>query len=251
MKIDCVLSATNEKYAHCTPFFVKFWKKLFPEIDVKVVYVGEKILDSLNEIRDNIILLDTNNPIIKNIKTPFLAQNARLYYPALLNYEGGVLISDIDMFPMNRSYYENPIKNISSDFFVTYRSDYFMCYNIAPPKTWGDVFNIHSLEDCYRALSKTYPKTYAGARGTPGWFIDQALLSKGVKSWSKYKTHHAIRIEESLHRLECSSLKKNFKKDSPNAKNIQNLVYTDLHLNCLNPQDVDMIYDLLPDIKSK
>lgn len=241
MKIDCALSATNEKYAHCAPFFVKFWKKLFPEIDVKVIFVGEKIPEVLNPIRENLIFLDTSTPIFKELKTPFLAQNCRLYYPALLNYEGAVLISDIDMFPMNRAYYEEPIKNLASDFFVTYRFDYFMCYNAAPPKVWGDIFNITSLEDCHKALSTTYPKGYGGGRGTYGWYNDQSVLASKVKSWSKYKTHHAFNIESNLSRLECSHLGQHLVEE-----NIRNLRYTDLHLNCLNPQDVDTVYSSLP-----
>ena len=149
------------------------------------------------------------------------------------------------MFPMNRDYYEKPIKPIADDFFITYRNDYYMCYNAAPPKVWAEIFNINSLDDCYEALAKSLPKGYVGHRGAKGWFHDQYLLGKNVKAWSKFKTHHKKNIEQGVRRLECSAL-----ANKNNHEKIKQLHFTDLHLNCLKDKDVDVIYSLLPLIKT-
>ena len=39
---------------------------------------------------------------IENISTSFISQYIRILYPAILNYKSGILITDIDMLPMNR-----------------------------------------------------------------------------------------------------------------------------------------------------
>jgi hypothetical protein len=243
MKIDCVLSATNSKYSHCALHFVKFWKKLFPEIDVKIIFVGKAIPNKLNSIRDKCILLDTNNPIISNLRTAYLAQNVRLYYPALLPHSGSVLISDIDMFPMNRSYYTEPIRDIPNDAFVTYRNSYSMCYNTASPKTWSEVFGIKSINDTLNALKANHPPAYSGTRGSHGWFQDQWILGEKCGMIKKARGHY-FNIEKNFKRLECGSVRDD---DLSLIKSIRELNFSDLHLNCLDMKDADFIYSMLPE----
>ena len=42
MKLDCVLTAVNENhlYLDFIPLFVKTWKKLYPKVDVKIIFIG-------------------------------------------------------------------------------------------------------------------------------------------------------------------------------------------------------------------
>jgi len=253
MKIDCVLSATNSKYSHCALHFVKFWKKLFPEIDVKIIFVGKAIPNKLNSIRDECILLDTSNPIISNLRTAYLAQNVRLYYPALLPHSGSVLISDIDMFPMNRSYYTEPIRDIPNDAFVTYRNTYSMCYNTASPKTWSEVFGIKSINDTLNALKANYPSAYRGTRGSHGWFQDQSILGQKCKMIKKARGHY-FNIDKNFKRLhcKCGSLTKSLESANPQyylslTKSIKESNFSDFHLGagCLGMEDADFVYSML------
>ena len=100
MKLDCVLTATNEKkiYLDFVPIFIKTWNKLYPDVDVLIILIAESIPDDLLIYKKNIKLF---NPI-QNVLTSFTAQFIRLLYPCLLNYENGVLITDMDMLPMNQ-----------------------------------------------------------------------------------------------------------------------------------------------------
>ena len=86
--------------------------------------------------------------------TSFTAQFIRLLYPCILNYINGVIITDIDMLPMNNTYYTENIKPYDSDKFIYYRDNICfedkqiaMCYNVATPKVWSDIFKINSLTD--------------------------------------------------------------------------------------------------------
>ena len=67
-------------------------------------YIPEKFL----EYKDNIILFNT----IPNVSTSFISQYIRILYPCILNYENGIMITDIDMLPMNRTYYTEHVERI-------------------------------------------------------------------------------------------------------------------------------------------
>ena len=57
MKLDCVLTATNEndRYIHFIPIFIATWKKLYPNIDVKIVLIAESIPEKFLQYSNNII----------------------------------------------------------------------------------------------------------------------------------------------------------------------------------------------------
>ena len=243
MKLNCVVSATNEQYSHCSEYFVKFWLKLFPEIDVKIFYVGSSYPHHLSSISDHIIFVDSNHDTIKHIKTPFLAQNIRLYGPAIMPHKEGVLISDIDMYPLNRSYYIDSIAEIPNDHFVTYRGGYYMCYNIATPSTWSEIFQVKTFNDCLQKLASSYPEGYSGTRGGKGWHQDQYLLSTMVNAWDKFSTHHDFNIDSNFSRLDrCFG----DSQDKSIQDKIFNLGYSDFHLNCDNSDHLKWVYDQLP-----
>jgi hypothetical protein len=243
MKLNCVVSATNEEYSHCAEYFVKFWLKLFPEIDVKIFYVGPIYPHHLSSISNHIIFVDSNHDAIKHIKTPFLAQNIRLYGPAIMPHKEGVLISDIDMYPMNRSYYIDPITEIPNDHFITYRGGYYMCYNIASPSTWSEIFKVKTFNDCLEKLKASYPEGYGGNRGGKGWHHDQYLLNSMVKSWDKFSTHHDFNIESGFSRLDRAH---GTPQHQSVADKIVDLQYSDFHLNCDKSEHLKWVYDKLP-----
>ena len=85
MKLDCVLTAVNElpKYLGFVPIFIKFWNTLYPDIDVKIILIAEKIPDNLLEYENNLIIFKP----LPNIKTSFTSQFIRNLYPCILNYE--------------------------------------------------------------------------------------------------------------------------------------------------------------------
>tara|TARA_B100000886_G_scaffold339921_1_gene306968 strand:+ start:6 stop:1820 length:1815 start_codon:yes stop_codon:yes gene_type:complete len=248
MKLDCVLTASNENklYLDFIPIFIKTWNKLYPDVDVKIILVAKNIPDNLLCHKENIILFKP----IENILTSFTAQFIRLLYPCLLNYENGVLITDMDMLPMNRTYYTESIKSYGSDKFIYYRgnvcsknNEIAMCYNVATPRIWNDIFRISTIEDIKEKLKFIFNDT-KGRKSM--WSIDQKFLYDKVIKWNK-KTNNFIRNkEDNFKRLNRKRFDIN---DQKIRKNITDGKYSDYH--CYRPMskysEINYeIYNLLP-----
>lgn len=199
LKLDCVLTAcnTNPLYMECIPIFIKSWGILYPNVDVKIILISDSIPNELNEYKNNIILFKP----INDISTAFISQYIRLLYPCLLNYNGGVLITDVDDIPMNNTYFVNNLKNISNSNFLYYRDwvendEIAICWQIATPKIWSEVFNIYTLDDIINRLQDVYSENeYIDGHGNLGWSTDQKELFKYIKSWNN-KTNNFISLKD-------------------------------------------------------
>lgn len=201
MKLDCVLSACNlnPMYMEFIPIFIKTWNKLYPLVEVKIVFISSYLPEELKEYKQNIILFE---PIL-NISTAFISQYIRLLYPALLNYSNGIMITDIDMLPMNNTYYSNYIENYDNDKFIYLRDvlihtdkQIAMCYNVATSNTWKDVFHIYSIEDIRKRLIHRFQNIpFVEGPGQSGWFTDQEDLFKHIQLWND-KTHNFISLND-------------------------------------------------------
>lgn len=178
MRLTTVLSAVNNNpsYYRFIPKQILFWGKF--NIRFVAVFIGDSIPDELKEYSNNIILWSKN----LNLNTAFVAQNMRIYYPALLQLpdDEAVMITDMDMLPMNNTYYTSGLESYTKDDFIYYRhvdgNQIYMCYNAAHPNTWATVFSIHSDEDIERTITENYNANYNGIPGSTGWFIDQLTM---------------------------------------------------------------------------
>ena len=232
MKLDCVLTAVNENklYIEFIEFFIKTWNKLYPNVDVKIVLVAKKIPDEFSEYKNNIILFEP----IDNISTSSISQIIRLFYPAILNYKNGVLITDIDMIPLNNKMYSENIINYTNDKFIYYLENTIfdmkqiaICYNVATPEVWKDIFNIKSLDDI-----KTYFIKLSKEKKNIEWNYDQKLLYLKVNEWNR-KTNNFVCLK--LKDVKYKRLNRHSFKTIDNTikNNIINGVYTDYH--CYRP----------------
>ena len=191
MKLDCIITAVNENplYIEFIPIFVKTWKKLYPDVDVKIILIAHTIPAEYEEYKDHIILFAP----IEFVLTSYTAQIIRLFYPCLLPYENGVMITDMDMLPMNRTYYTENIRPFDNDKFIYLREnvcfDYneiAMCYNVATPAVWRDIFKINSIEQIRNTIKDiALSRVIDGAPGKEGWNVDQQLLYKTVMEWNE------------------------------------------------------------------
>lgn len=204
MKLSCVLSAVNNDplYIDFIPNFIKHWSFLFPEVQIKIILIGEKIPDEYVIYKKNIILFNE----LPNIASSFQAMCIRNLFPALIDTSGGVLITDIDMMPMNRKYYETPIENINENNFVTYRDvlinhqEYPMCYNIATPNIWSKIFNIKNLDDLKKTIilwyqQSNYAKTNPNLKGIHSF--DQKILFSKLQEFNK-ETKNLIVLNDEI-----------------------------------------------------
>lgn len=230
MKLGAVIASSdlNPMYSDFIPFFIKAWLTLFPEINVIVVLIADFIPEHLLEYEKYINLF---KPLV-NIHTAYQAQMIRLLYPRDINCNEGVLITDIDMIPMNKSYYVDSISNISDDAFVSYRDVLYpkqlaMCYIIASSNTWTSVIGNEPTEVL---LKKYYNNKYDGIPGSIGWYSDQEIL---VNAYDIYKGEKIMLNDKftgfnRLNRIEENSFNKYKLTNSILKKE-----YSDYH--CLKP----------------
>lgn len=185
MKIGTVVTATdsNPLYTDFIPLFIRAWKHVLPEADIRILYIGESLPDKFHRHAQHIQVI----PPLPNVHTAFQAQCIRLLYPREVTRNEGVLITDMDMLPMNRSYYVNSIASLSDDTFVVYRDvclpkEISMCYNVARPAIWTELFGSQPTSEVLQTWAAEV--TYDGDPGGPGWSTDQVRLVEAVKGWS-------------------------------------------------------------------
>ena len=240
MQLKCVLTATNdnELYSDFIPIFIESYKKLMPEVLVRIIFVGEKIPEKYNKYSDNLILFTQPSWI----SSAFVSQYIRLLYPAILKIDGGIMITDIDMIPMNRDYYIDSISDVDDSMFFCYRDVMHldccqipMCYNIATADTWSKVFHIKNLEDIEQRLNIVdYKINYEERHGGLGWSTDQEHLFLSI---NKYENENNKKIfiyktdaETKFNRL-CRDDGVSRSLPQNVLDNIKNHKYTDYHLN--------------------
>ncbi len=189
MYIGTIVTATNTNpmYIEFIPMFVKAWKKVLPEADIIILLIADSIPEIYLPYKDYIKLVKP----IPGIHTAFHAQCIRLLYPREVERDTeAVIITDMDMIPLNNSYYTKPIEYIDDDSFIVYRDLLFpveipMCYVAALPSIWKSVFG---LEDTTKLLQHWFMQShYSGILGGSGWTTDQLILSKMYKLWEGKK----------------------------------------------------------------
>lgn len=231
MKLGTVLSASDNNPLYCDfiPYFIKAWLTLFPEINIVIVLVSESVPPDLEQYKQHIHLFKP----IQGLHSAYIAQMIRLLYPRELTDEkDGILITDIDMIPLNAKYYQTNINPLPNNLFISYRDILYpdqlaMCYNIASSETWNQLIGPGSVESL---LLKFYNNTYTGQPGHNGWYSDQEVLIKA------YKTYNGAKIILQDKYTEFKRLDREDKvfEDKQQLKvSIETNLYSDYH--CLRP----------------
>tara|TARA_B110000971_G_C20011120_1_gene501564 strand:+ start:489 stop:1250 length:762 start_codon:yes stop_codon:yes gene_type:complete len=230
-----VLTASdmNPMYYKFIPIFIKAWKKLFPEIKIHIILITNEIIEELKPYSEYLKIF----PPIEGIPTAFIAQNIRLFYPCLLkDAKGGILITDMDIVPLNTHYYEESIKNISATKFVCYRQlecvgkdEMVICYNIAHSNVWKEIFNINSIDDIIKILNNNYQNSkYIGHSNIPYWISDQLYIHEKTQEWNN-KTNNLVILNDNItkyNRLDRGR----FPPQPQLINNVKNKFYSDYHM---------------------
>jgi hypothetical protein len=172
-------SDLNRRYLDCWPLARRAWQEIAGLVPILVVVArSEEIPDELRN-DPNVQVFEP----VERLHTAFQAQCIRLLYPALLDGGGGVITSDVDMVPLNRSYFHSSPARIPRRHFLAYRDvllfgdEIPICYNAALPGTWGELFQIATVGDVReRLLEWADGLNYDGVRGGHGWGTDQIVL---------------------------------------------------------------------------
>jgi hypothetical protein len=240
MKLQCVLAATtaDPMYMNFVPLFLQAWKKLYPTVDVKIILVHDRIPLELETYRDHLILFRP----LPRVSNAFVSQYIRLLYPALLTqYDHGVLITDIDMLPMSSTYYTKNIENVADDAFVYFRdgctaaNELAMCYSVAAPKTWMEIFRIYGIQQAEERLEDLFNLMDHYEIAGRGWNTDQTDLFQYVTQWNQ-TTKRFVALNDAgtgFQRL-CRSTFYKWKNDLDQLKkDVAAGKYSDYH--CLRP----------------
>lgn len=176
----------NRDYLNFWPSTRKAWTEIVG-IEPLLVLVAEPERIPLELRADNGVVVF---PPVEGVHSVLQAQCIRLLYPALLDAPGAVLISDIDLFPLNPAYFHAPLASLDERYFVTYRDTRLnrgevpMAYNAASPATWGEIFDVASVDDVRSRLAEWGARgDYDGRPGWEGWYRDQEILYESLTSW--------------------------------------------------------------------
>lgn len=224
MKLSTVIASVNNNPAYYLfiPKQILFWQKF--NIKFIAIFVGEKIPDELIAYKANIILWSHN----LDINSAYVAQNIRIYYTALLDLPTDelVMMTDMDMLPMNHTYYTEGLEQFNVEDFIYYREvacqQIYMCYNAAHSSTWGKVFGIYNEEDVKRNLYENYTMQYNGIPGSTGWFIDQNIMYAKLINYPNLKV-----LNRPLKRLDVDVYENHLKNQDENFMN----KYDDAHFH--------------------
>jgi hypothetical protein len=165
-----------------------------------------------------------------------------------------VLITDIDMIPANSTYFTKNIKNFDNNMFINYRQgdgggfdckQIYMCYNIAPSKIWGDIFDIQSMDDINKFLITNINPVYDSIHGGNGWYTDQELFYLYFFKWATANTNYVFLNDTNTRFMRMEPYQLDY-----NIKNIKQLlkiqIFADCHLySHLCPWTADDINELL------
>ena len=224
MKLTTVLGSVNnnKNYYMFIPQQIYFWNKF--NIKFIAIFVGNEIPYELINYSSNIILWNKN----LNLNSAYIAQNIRIYYPALLNLNDNemVMITDMDMLPSNDTYYKSGLENFTKNDFIYYRNidgnQIYMCYNAAHPSVWKRVFNIYNEKDIENKILENYSILYNGIPGSNGWYIDQQIMYKNLINYEYLKI-----LNKPINRLEV--IMYNAHLNNKNINFISN--YDDMHFH--------------------
>ena len=189
MKLTHVMESVNNnpKYYLFVAKQIIFWNKF--DIKFICVFVGENIPYELKDYKDNIILWTKN----LDLNTSYVAQNIRMYYPALINLPDNelIMITDMDMLPTNDTFYKKDLDKFTEKDFIYYRhvdgNQIYMCYNAANPKIWSKLFHINNENDIEKKILENYDIHYDSIPGSIGWFIDQEIMYKNLINYENLK----------------------------------------------------------------
>jgi len=140
-----------------------------------------------------------------------------MYYTALIDLpeDEMVMITDMDMLPMRKSYFTEGLEHFKFEDFIYYRNvDYnqiYMCYNAAHPKIWGKLFGIASQADVKNKISENYIVQYNGIPGSTGWFTDQLIMYQRLIHYEHLKV-----LNRPLKRLDVDVYEKHFNNGDEN-----------------------------------
>jgi hypothetical protein len=180
MNLDYVLigSDMNPYYYDFWPLLSKIWKEKF-----NVTPILGLICDEYSELEETEYGYVKKFKKIEGIDVGLQTQIVRFFLSKFLN--GKCIISDIDMFPLSKSYFEESTRNLTDKNFIILSSDnpeclkdkmYPMCYVAGHSTVFGEIFDLHLTWIEFCELLHNRNQT---------WYTDQKYLYEKVNHYHK------------------------------------------------------------------
>lgn len=231
MKLDCVLACIDDNSLHLdfVPIFIKTWQKLYPSVHIKIILVSKNIPMDFIEYKKYITLFEP----IHNVSSNIILGLLKYLYPCVLHYtNGGVMVTDIDVIPLNKNFFTDSILTVKNDRFISLGESY---YHIGTSTTWKDVFDIQSTQDIRHRILQLF-------RGNTHEYIQHKIMV-----WDNHtrKLSHLHDKETHFKRLSRNT----FSMNNTKMKNdIRDGIYSDYQcyrpMNLYSPVNYQ-VYDLL------
>jgi hypothetical protein len=192
MKIEKVIVASNEniEYLSFWPLFKKVWKNM--GFDPLLIYTSKEPTSICND--PDVRFFNTGK-----IDSGFVSRNIRMLYPALFPNDI-CLISDIDLIPLNKNYFEDRITNLNDNNFIVMRDNVNannqmpICWNIAMGSIWGEIFKVKNEEEIKSLLNQWYQNMASDK--TDLWYSDQLMLKYYIDEFKKIHPGRIYRLND-------------------------------------------------------
>lgn len=201
-KLDRVILATNDNtmYSDFWPIVSFFWKEYVGLKPTLAVISDKKI--NIDESLGDVIYFNT----IPGVSTATHAQTIRLFLPILFK-DSYCLLSDMDMIPLNKSYFLNSVAKVPNNKFVVYRNRAYgpgnkrfpICYCAAKGSVFQEVFNLIPENISKRILELK--------KLNLGWNTDEIYLTNMLKKWPHFKTRCALLGHDVRQRIDRGKFK--------------------------------------------
>ena len=198
-----VLTAVNDQksYTDCVDLYLDSWNKIGATSRntwIPLIIKVSKTTLTLESGSKNYewSLLDFKTP------TSLISQVSRLLVPSFVDADF-IVTTDIDMLPLNLRVFDRALAELESGSgdFVVCRDvlkpgQFPMCYNIASPKVWGEIFPTNLTLELSRIWARI-EKDFDGRRGKRGWYFDQEYLHEKLSA-AELRGLRVIKMKDSV-----------------------------------------------------
>ena len=177
----CLLACDlNPCYLIYWPLIRTVWLQYNRIAKVKLILIADEIPDGMEYVEDVILF-----PPIPGISTAFQAQCIRLLYPALMDNQYQVMISDIDYLQLDRRVITEEYVCGADELITTPElpelKQIRMEYATASPQVWRELFSVSNVSGIRKKLISWSRLHKPGSRHQ--WFCDQYQLWSHVQTW--------------------------------------------------------------------
>jgi hypothetical protein len=189
MKKVLVLCSVNDspEYLSAVEGASRCWNSISNSditFEFKVIHVNK----GFNRFPNKVMLKVEEFDVPGDINSVFASQMLRILCADQFDYDG-VLITDVDILPLDPWYFINPILSTEPSKFLVFRNviseehQYPICYLYANPQIWrivlGEDKPIHRLRNHWDQVNRT---EYKSQRGSISWTYDQRWIFSRLNS---------------------------------------------------------------------